>query len=196
MKKLFILILICAAAVSSFAQDFAKRVSEAKTAYSAGKLDDARFAMEQALQELDILTGKEILKLLPAKMESDAVNSKNDNVTGASGFVGVVVHRDYGTVDSTRTKLEIITNSPLIGTLNGILSLPFIANNADQKVIRIHGYKALLQKNGGETDNPNYTIQLPLNSSLIMLEAPGKTADQLTKMANSIPIEDIAKLIQ
>ena len=83
------------------AQDFAKRLTEAKTAYAAGKLDDSRFAMEQMLQELDIITGKEVLKLLPAKMGEKAANTKNDNVSGSSGFVGVVIHREYGTVDTT-----------------------------------------------------------------------------------------------
>ena len=63
MKKIIIAILILASASGSYAQDFAKRVSEARTAYGAGKLDDARFAMQQALQELDMAMGKEILKL-------------------------------------------------------------------------------------------------------------------------------------
>jgi hypothetical protein len=196
MKKLFIAILLLASVSATFAQDFAKRVAEARTAYSAGKLDDARFAMQQALQELDMATGKELLKLLPAKLVDQAANTATDNVSGASGFVGVIVHRDYGTAPDA-SKIEIITNSPVIGTLNALMAVPMLANNADQKVIRIHGYKALLTKNtGAEEGKVNYQIQMPLQSSMIMIDAPGKTADQITKIAEALPVQDIAKLIQ
>lgn len=195
MKKIFIAFILIASYSGSYAQDFAKRVSEARTAYSAGKLDDARFAMQQALQELDMAVGKEILKLLPPKLVDQAANTATDNVAGASGFVGVIVHRDYGAAPDL-SKVEVITNSPLIGTLNALMAVPLLANNADQKVIRVHGYKALLSKNGGENDKPNYQIQMPLQSSMIMIDAPGKSADQITKLAEGLPIEAIAKLIQ
>ena len=67
MKKIFFLLLSFVFFYQSQAQEFAKRMSEAKTAYAGGKLDDARFAMQQMLQEIDIITGKEVLKLLPQK---------------------------------------------------------------------------------------------------------------------------------
>ena len=114
MKKLFIAFILITAFSSGFAQDFAKRVSEARTAYSAGKLDDARFAMQQALQELDMATGKEILKLLPPKLVDQSANTATDNVSGASGFVGVVVHRDYGTAPDA-SKIEIKASKLKVG---------------------------------------------------------------------------------
>ena len=86
MKKIFSLLIVVVLYNYSSAQDFAKRLTEAKTAYAAGKLDDSRFAMEQMLQELDIITGKEVLKILPMKMGDKAADTKNDNVTGSSGF--------------------------------------------------------------------------------------------------------------
>ena len=196
MKNLLTAVILLTSFSGSFAQDFAKRVAEARTAYSAGKLDDSRFAMQQALQELDMTTGKEILKLLPATLENQAANTATDNVAGASGFIGVIVHRDYGTAPDA-SKVEIITNSPLIGTLNALMAVPLLTNNADQKVIRIHGYKALLTKNGGtQGEKPNYQIQMPLQSSMIMIDAPGKTPEQITKIAEGLPVAEIAKLIQ
>src|SRR5215213_3058841 len=133
MKKIFFSILTLALLNQSEAQEFAKRLTEAKTAYTGGKLDDARFAMQQMLQEIDIITGKEVLKILPAKMEDKAVNAKEDNVSGSSGFFGVVIHREYGTVDSSNVNLEIVSNSPMIGSLNAMLSLPFMGSSGDQK---------------------------------------------------------------
>jgi hypothetical protein len=196
MKKIFFLIIVAAFCGQSKAQEFAKRLTEAKTAYTAGKLDDSRFAMEQMLQELDIITGKEVLKMLPSKMQDKDANLKADNVSGSSGFVGVVIHREYGTVDTSNIELEIISNSPLITSINAILSLPFVGSTDDNKVIKINGYKALVQKVTGYNDKDNYEVQLPLNSSLITLRAPGYSQDDVIKMANTIPVGDIAKMLQ
>jgi len=195
MKKIFLSALVLAAGYVASAQEFDKQLATARSSYSAGKLDDSRFAMQQMLQELDILTGKEILKILPAKMQEQASNAANDNVSGASNFLGITIHRDYG-AEGKKVDLEIITHSPLIGSVNAILSLPFVAGSADYKVIKIEGYKALVQKTTGENDRTDYELQLPLNNSLITLRAPGYTQDQIIKMASTLPIAQIAKMVQ
>lgn len=196
MKKIIFLLIIFAVCSQSNAQEFAKRLTEAKTAYSSGKLDDSRFAMEQMLQELDIITGKEVMKILPTKMNDKAANAKADNVTGSSGFFGVIIHRDYGTVDTAKIELDIISNSPLISSLNAMLALPFVAGAGDNKVIKINGYKALVEKVTGSNDRADYQVQLPLNSTLITLKAPGYSQDDVIKMANTLPVADIAKMLQ
>jgi hypothetical protein len=196
MKKIFFLsIVCCSATLFAGAQEFNKQLATARTAYKAGKLDDSRFAMQQMLQELDMMTGRAILKVLPATLNSQAIKKDKDEVSGASGFTGIVVHREYGTTKPV--ELEIITNSPMLAAINGLLSLPFIANNADQKVIRINGYKALVQKVDGETEGTaNYEVQLPLTNSLLTLKAPGYAQDDVVKMANALPVAEIVKLIQ
>jgi hypothetical protein len=206
MKKTYLIIIALFSFIAASAQqEFNKHLADARTAYAAGKLDDTRFAMQQMLQELDIITGKEVLKLLPTKMMNDNMRGERDNVSGTSGFVGVLIHREYG-IDAKKvpadslynktTSLEIISNSPMIGTLNALLSLPFIGNNPDQKIIKINGYKALISKTSGDNEHPDYEMQLPLNNSLITLRAPGRSQDDLIKMANTLPVADIAKLLQ
>jgi hypothetical protein len=69
-------------------------------------------------------------------------------------------------------------------------------NNADQKIIKINGYKALISKQNNYGDRIDYEMQLPLNQSLITLKAPGYTQDQLIKMANTLPIAEMAKMLQ
>lgn len=196
MKKIIFLFIVLIAFTQSQAQEFDKRLSEAKTAYASGKLEDSRFAMEQMLQEIDIISGKEVLKILPAKMGDKAANMKADNVTGSSGFFGVIIHREYGTTDSTNINLEIISNSPLIASINAILSIPFMGASGDNKIIKINGYKALVEKVTGANDEVNYEVQLPLNSTLITLKAPGFSKDDVIKMANTLPVADIAKMLQ
>jgi len=196
MKKIIFLLIVIALCSQSQAQEFAKRLTEAKTAYSSGKLDDSRFAMEQMLQELDIITGKEVLKILPAKMGDKAANTKADNVTGSSGFFGVIIHREYGTIDSSNVDLEIISNSPLVSSLNALLSVPFMGSAGDNKTIKISGYKALVQKVTGPNERADYEVQLPLNTTLITLKAPGLSQDDVIKLANTLPVADIAKMLQ
>ncbi len=203
MKKIYFLLIAVCMVVSVSAQDFAKHLGEARTTYKAGKLEDSRFAMQQMLQQLDSLTGEQVLKLLPTKMIDKDVRTQRDDVSGASGFIGVLIHREYGVdvkksaYDSLAVELDIISNSPLIGTINALLSLPLgIGSGPDQKIVKVQGYKALLSKTSGDAENKEFELQLPLNNALITLRAPGRSQDDILKMANLIPVGDIAKLIQ
>jgi hypothetical protein len=180
--------------------DFKKELTTARTAYSAGKLDDSRTAMQQMLYELDMIMGKEVLKLLPLKMQDKSAVTKLDNVASASGFIGVIIHREWGgekTTAGTENKninLDIISNSPLITSINALLSVPFIGNAGGNKVVKINGYKALVSKK--ENGNADYDLQLPLNNALITLKAPGLSQDDVIKLANALPVQDIMKMLQ
>ena len=189
--------------VSGTPEEFKKYSTEARTSFEAGKLDDSRFAMRQMLAGLDMIIGKEVLKALPATMLDKPAVAKQDNVSGASGFFGVVIHREYGkeynsmdTVESKNINVEIISNSPLIASINSLLSLPFIGNSGDNKVIKVAGYKALVTKSEGNQNEINYELQLPLGNSLITVKAPGVSQEEVAKIAGSLPIQDIAKMLQ
>lgn len=198
MKKYSILILILSFTVSVSAQDFAKDIADAKSSYSGGKLADAHFSLEQAIQEIDMIVGKEVLKLLPAKMNDQASVEKNDQVTANVGFVGATVHRSYG--DTTGSQVEIISNSPLIASLNSFLNMPLVGGmmrNSTTKVVKIQGYKSRLEKQGdNQNGKPNYQLQIPFKSALITITANGMDENAVMFFANSIPLDKIAALIQ
>jgi hypothetical protein len=197
MKKIFIVVLIFIAAKGN-AQNFTADITNAKKAYGAGKLEDAHFALQQAMQEIDMIIGKEVLKQLPEKMDAFAVNSKDDNVTSTVGFVGTTIHRSYGTADDV--DLSIISNSPLVATLNAFLNTPLLggmmSKNGDNKIIKVQGYKGQLNKETNSNGQTNYTIQLPLGSSLITFTGKNTTDTQILAWANTLPLQQIAKLIQ
>lgn len=46
-----------------------KAISTAKTACNEGKPEDTHFALQQAIQETDLIIGQEVLKSLPFKMD-------------------------------------------------------------------------------------------------------------------------------
>ena len=197
MKKYPILIPILFFTLALQAQDFSKDIADAKTAYSSGKLADAHFSLEQAVQEIDMIVGKEVLKLLPDKISDQPANSKDDQVSANVGFVGATIHRDYGT---TGSQVEIISNSPLITSLNAFLNMPFVGGmtrNSTTKVVKIQGYKSRLEKQGdNENGKPNYQLQIPFKSALITVTANGMDENTVMSFANTIPLDKIAALIQ
>jgi hypothetical protein len=196
MKKIFTLIFL-ACAITSFAQ-FDTHLATAKTEYAKGNLEGSRFAMQQLMTELDIQIGKEVLTLLPTKMDALVVNTKNDNVTANTGLAGCLIHRDYGTQEKD-ANIEIMSNSPLVASLNAILAIPFMGNSGDgtQKVVKIGGYKSILQKSvDSETNVESYTLQIPMNATLLTLNANKCTEAEILKWANTIPVDKIAKMVQ
>lgn len=197
MKKYSIFIFILFCGFTSRAQDFAKQIADAKTSYSSGNLADAHFSLEQAIQEIDMIVGKEVLQLLPGKMNDMDAVTNDDQVSANVGFVGATVHRGYGT---TGSQVEIISNSPLISSLNAFLNMPLMGGlmrNSTTKVVKIQGYKSRLEKQG-DNDNgkPNYQLQIPFKSALITITANGMDEGQVTTFANSIPLDKIQALIQ
>ncbi|MEO7490249.1 MAG: hypothetical protein ABIU77_24240 [Ferruginibacter sp.] len=190
-------ILICS--MTGKAQDFAKAMTNAKTAYNAGKLEDTHFALQQAMQEVDLIVGKEVLKLLPPKMDSLTTNAKDDNVTSNVGFVGCTIHRVYGKTGKL-ADLSIISNSPMVAMINSFLNSPLLGgmmSDGKTKTVKVQGYKARLEKQPGSTDDKNdYQLQMPLGNALITFKVDDCTDTQILDMANTIPFQQIAKLIQ
>jgi hypothetical protein len=197
MKKSTILFILALSGTVQ-AQEFNKNLTTARSAYASGKLEDARFAMQQMLNDIDIIIGREVMKLLPAKMDALASNAKSDNVTANTGLAGVVIHRDYGTGDKTAL-IDIMSNSPLVSSVNAILSIPFVGNSGDgtQKIVKVQGYKGVLQKSvDTETNKTSFTLQIPLNATLLTFTANDSNEADVLRQANTIPVAEIVKLVQ
>jgi len=181
------------------AQTFEKAIGTAQTAYSAGKLEEAHFALQQAMQEIDLIIGKEVLKLLPPKLENLGADAKSDQVTTNIGFVGATIHRVYGTAP-LQADLSIISNSPLVATMNTLLNTPLLGgmmSDGSSKNVKVQGYKARLEKLSGSDDTKNdYQLQIPLGSALVTFKVDDSNETQIMNMANSLPMQQIAKLIQ
>ncbi|MFT2007921.1 hypothetical protein ACMA1I_04535 [Pontibacter sp. 13R65] len=199
MKKILTgIFAFCLLSLTCLGQQFNSNLGEARNNYAAGNLVESRAAMEQMLRELDVEIGREILKLLPAKLEALDANTKNDEVTsGGGGLIGgLYIHRTYGS-DPKSANLDIVNNSPLINSLQALLSVPFIAGagNPDQKVVKISGYKALLNKMNDETaGKTNYELQIPLQNTLVTLKVNDTKEDNIIKLAGTIPLEKISQM--
>jgi hypothetical protein len=198
MKKLYILFLLTLC-VSASAQDFDKNLATARTSYSSGDLENARFAMESMLRDLDMAIGKEILKMLPAQLGSLKADEKADNLTGGTGITGLFVHRTYGTTPKIGD-LEIINNSPLMNSIGAMINTPVLGGmmrDENQKIVKIQGYKSLLNKTvDSETGKTNYELQMPLNNTLVTLKVNDTNEAEITGFANSLPLAKIVQIAQ
>ena len=196
MKNTFILILIVAS-TPLFAQDIEAKLDEAKTAYGSGNMEEARFALEQSLVELDKLIGQEVLKILPKEMGGLQANAEDDNVSGSTGYTGVFVERDYPG-EPKYISVQVMADSPFLAMVNMALTNPMIASMSDgnQEVTKISGYKSLVElEEGEEGEEDTYKFMTPVSSSLITVEVTGFGKSDAYAMVSELDYRSIVSLI-
>ncbi|MCU0421067.1 MAG: hypothetical protein MUC38_15575 [Cyclobacteriaceae bacterium] len=199
MKLRLITLMVLLLPVALWAQEFTKNLATARSSYSAGNLENTRFALEQMLRDLDMAIGREVLKLLPPKAGALPMVEKEDNVTGTGGGMGLYVQRFYG-AEPKRASIEIINNSPMINTLQAFLTMPMIGGmmrDENQKVIKVQGYKAQLNKTlDSETNKTDYELLIPINNTLVTVRMDESTEAEVTAFANTIPLQKIGQIAQ
>lgn len=199
MRYGFVLAIICLISGTVVAQEFDKNIGAASDAYAKGNLEDTRFNLQNALHDIDIVIGQEILKKLPTSMGDSAYFAADDNVSGmSSSLTGLSIHREYG-YDGSGGSIEIMSDSPMLASVNAILAMPMMMNSdPDQKVIKVQGYKSVMHTNRNENKViTDYEVQVPFGKSLLTFDwngDPGEAA--ITNMLNTIPLADIVKLAQ
>jgi hypothetical protein len=200
MKKtmIFVTLVLVLTSFHLQAQDVEAKLSEATSSYRSGDLENARFALQQALQAINQAIGQEILGFLPAEIGKMRTVEASDNATGMSaGFAGLFVQREYSGENRTGS-IEILSDSPMVSGINALLSLPtFMATDPNQKRIKVAGYKALLNKSTDDQGIVSYQMQLPFGSSLLTFNCTGIPDEkEVTQMYDTLPIEKIVKTAQ
>ena len=181
------------------AQEVEQRLDEAKSAYSSGDLENARFALQEALNEINKAIGKDILEMLPASAGGMEKVENSDNVTGTNmGFAGLYVNRDYKSEDSD-ANFQIISDSPLMGSISTLLSMSvFMAADPNQKRIKVDGYKALMTREENEDGSTSgWQVQLPFGNSLLSFDCNCDVDEkEMEKIMNEFPVQEIIKTAQ
>ncbi len=176
----------------------ATHLAQAKTAHADGNVQDARFELQQALSELDILISQEILAMLPTEIGNMQANTEEDAYVGnAMGFAGIFIDRYYQNDDqSQQLKVTLVSDSPLLSSLNAFLNNALVARMSGKKVIRIEGYKAIIEQ-VENSDPVAFNVQIPFSQSLLTLEFEGfEDQDDIEKYSRQIPVKDIVKIAQ
>lgn len=202
MKKILFaitVILIIIPGIQGKAQDVQANLNEARSAYQSGNLENARFALQQALNGINQEIAREILALLPSEMKNMPVVEGSDDVIGTSyGFAGLYVTRSYARDTTASSSVEIVSDSPMMAGINALLTMPaFMSSDPNQKQIKINNYKALLTKSMDDQGVASYDIQLPFSNSLLTFKCTGiQDENEVIGMVNSIPVDKIVKLTQ
>ncbi len=198
-KTLFgIVLIILIPGTGLLAQDVQARLDEAKSAYQAGNLENARFSLQEALNEINQVIGHEILDLLPSELGGMTIVETGDNVTGSTaGFAGLYINREYSG-ENREASVEIVSDSPLLAGINSLLAMPaFMGSDQNQKRIKVDNYRGLLTKDSDEQGMVSYDIQIPHNNLLLTFHCSGiPDEDEVIGMAGSLPVDGIVKLAQ
>jgi len=199
MKNIYLLIICALCGYAAAAQSVEENLAAAKTAYKNGDLEDTRFALQQALSEVEAAIGREVLKILPEKMGPFTYVEEDDDVAGMSGsFVGLNVSRTYRAGEGEgEATISIMSDSPLLSGINAILAMPMIGGgDPNKKRIKIDGYRGVLQKTEGmEGSATTFDVQTPFGSSLLTFTTRGIESEaEVLKMANTIPVSRIVEL--
>jgi hypothetical protein len=198
-KSLLFVAIIFSGSFNINGQEVATLLSNAKSAYQTKNLEDTRFALENALKEVNMEIGKQALSILPLSIGKLTADPKNDDVSGMVVlYSGLNIVRNYSGTTENAT-LTVITDSPMLAAISAILTMPaMMLNNDEQKVVKIAGYKSLIQKSKDENDKVNgYTLQVPFDNSLLSLDYQGAISEaDFTAIANSLPVAQLVKLLQ
>lgn len=199
MKNMIFLFILGISVLSVNAQEFDKQVALAKSAYDAGNYEESRFAVQNALHEIDKMIGQEVLALLPEKIDNMSYNPSGDQISGSgTTYVGLFIERTWGTTETGSMEFSVISDSPLIGTVNTFLSLPSIMYSSDsnQKKIKVEGFKAMLEKKVDENNAvTGYSLMLPYSNSLLQLNYTGETTEEaFLAMVNQIPVTKVTEV--
>jgi len=189
-----------------FAQaDFAKYMSTARTSFAKPDLEDTRYNLMLALQQLDMKVGEEILKILPEKMDSLTAQKNKDNIlANSSGFIGTTIHREYGVTYANKVDIDIVSNSPMVASLNAWLNNPMMAQMGGRKAMKVDGYKGSYTfENSESTDTSGKAVktsrsemQIPIFSSLVTVKCENMKEDDFVKMLNTLPVSKIAEMLK
>jgi hypothetical protein len=119
MKKIYRVLSICMLVMiawPAFSQNVESALEEAQTAYKSGNLEAARFALQQAMNEVDLAIGREVLALFPDQLGPMPKADTEDQVASASmGFAGLYVQRAYRSSDGgASAELQVLADSPLL----------------------------------------------------------------------------------
>ena len=139
-----------------------------------------------------------ILNLLPAQIGEMTANETEDQYVGnAIGFSGIFIERNYTAVNADQSlKISLINDSPLLTSINGFLNNSLIARISGKKVIKVEGYKVIIEQLE-DTAPISFDVQIPFNSSLLTLNFVGiDNQRKIIEYTKQIPIKSIIQLAQ
>jgi hypothetical protein len=133
---------------AAHADEIADSMKEAMRAYDAGKFNEARTAMQEALQLLSQKAAAGLGAALPPPMPGWTAKDVETN-TAALGMLGGgnMASRQYTNAQGQNVEITVAADSPIVAQLGVIMTNPMLAGTMG-KLIRIGDQRAILSTNG------------------------------------------------
>ncbi len=177
------------------------QISEAEAAYEREDYEAARLAAQEAINGLNTLIANEILQLLPENIGELDADTDQDSYTGqVMGVNNLFVNRQYQSSDGEKKlEFELINDSPMLTIVNSFITSPLsgLMRDENQSVVRVAGYKAMLEHNT-EGEVPEMTLSLPFGGSslLIFRYVNYDSEEEVLGLTEQIPIKEIVEVAE
>lgn len=145
-------------------EPFEDALREAVKQYRAGKIEEARAAMDKAKGVLDQQQASTIKSTLPDAPDGwKAESIKSEELPALLGG-GKVLKRSYLQKDGAKELLlEVSYDSPTVKLIIGLVANDAIAEAQGFKVRRVGGDRALIKQNGDSVE-----VNLPLDERILV----------------------------
>jgi len=173
--------------------DIEAQINEAESAHTAKNFSEARYAIQQALQGIEIQLGRSILRSLPASVSSLPADTTQDKVMSSQwGWTNLTMQRIYRH-DDKELNITIGSNSAYAGMVDMYFAnAAYIQASSDKqniKQVKVKGSKAIIQYD----ERKGYTLITQLGqTTLIVWECINfATEADVLAAANSFDIDNI-----
>lgn len=178
--------------------DVIQQIADAEQAHTAGNYSDARYSIQQALMGVEIQIGRQVLKSLPATINSLPKDTLQDKVASTQwGWNNMTIERIYTDKKDQQLKITIGNNAIYSGFANAYFMNAYMqqanAENQKTKQVKVKGNKAIIEYD----DRKGYTLIMPMGqTSLIVWECINFTDEnEVMAAAGSFDIDGIKKMM-
>ena len=176
------LTLLGALAAPAFADDITDAIDQARKAYQAGDLSNAKQSLDLASQLIGQKNAEGFAALLPNPLPGWKAEKAQTTAVGAVGFGASVASRTYNNAKGNHVEVQITGDSAVVMQIATLLSNPAIAG-AMGKLVRVGNQRAI-------QDNDGNVKLVVANKFLVSVDG---SADAASKLAYAQAI-DVAKL--
>lgn len=196
-QSILVILFLSATSLLSAQDQTTTHLAEAKSTYNSGELEATRFALQQSLNELNLLIGQRILDELPEQLGTATALSDSDAYNGSVvGYTGVYIDRTYQSENKEQTiQLNLIHDSPLMSGLTTFLANPLINALSGRKMVKIDGYKTALEESEGTPTE--FSLYVPFGKSLLTMSFEGfESENEVLALAKLVPVGKIVALAE
>lgn len=192
MKKLIVILFTLLITVS-FADknEILENIDAAKSNVNSGNYKEAKSDLQMALNAISRMQFeqmKDYLPKAPSGWTEQEVDAADMSSMGMGLVGGLTVSKSYSKGEKN-VSIEIVMDSPLIGTLKMFIENPMMASmNPEIKLVRMHGQKVIVEY---KEDTKSGSISLIAGTTLISVNGNNVTEGELETFMKAIKVKEI-----